>query len=123
MTIILWKNEELTFKENSDYFVIAILLMLTAAFSYGAIVTLNCTFDNSTPTTHRADVLGRRGSSGTVPIYYVELSEWGNQADFNKVLIGKKIYNSLAYRDEVIVHLKSGALGIDWFEIMPTTTK
>jgi len=121
--IILWKNGELNFKHPSDYFAIAMFVMLMAAFSYGAIVTLNCTFDNSTPTTYRVDVLSKRVSSGTVPMYYIELSEWGKQADFNEVLISKKLYNSLAEDDEVIVHLKSGALGIDWFEVMPITSQ
>jgi len=123
MTIILWKNEELTFKEPSGYFAIAMLLMFTTAFSYGSIVMLNCTFDNSTPTIYRADVLSKRISSGTIPLHYIELSEWGNQPDFNEVLISKKLYNSLAEDDEAIVHQKSGALGIDWFEVIPTTTK
>lgn len=123
MAIVLWKNEELTFKAPSDYFAVATLLMFMAAFSYGAIVSINCAFDNSTPTTHRTDVLSKRVSSGTIPLYYIELSEWGDQSDFNEALIDKKLYDILAEDDEAIVHQKIGLLGIDWFEVKPMTAE
>lgn len=123
MTIILWKNGELNFKKPVDYFAIAMLLVFMAAFSYGAIVTLNCTFDTSAPTTYRADVLGKRVSEGKALTHYIELSEWGNQADFNEAMVGLKLYNSLSEDDEVIIHQKSGMLGIDWFEVKPMTSQ
>lgn len=116
-TGVIIGNKEFKFNKTSDYVTIAVFLLFLSGYGYGAIVTLNCMYDQSEPEIFNATVLNKRVSSGKSTTYYVALTPWGKQKEVEEVSISKELYKRLDKNDEVNIYFMKGYFDIPWFEV------
>lgn len=119
MAVLLVRSREFTFRSAKDYGVAIGIAILVLAYSFGAVVTANCTWDNSTTSVYHAQVTGKHISSGKTTTYYVSLTPWGPQKEVDDVSVSKAMYNRLHAKDDVSVYFRQGWFGIPWFFITP----
>jgi hypothetical protein len=62
--LVFVRNKEFTFKKGQDYLVAIVVVFFFAAYSFGAVVTLNGHFDNSEADAFSVKVLDKHMSSG-----------------------------------------------------------
>lgn len=115
MFVILYRNQE--FKDGTDYLSFFGILLFTSGYAYGAVVSLNCTFDTSEPEHFNAAILSKRISSGKTKTYYFELTPWGSRKEAEDVTVSKQLYNSLDKNDPVNIYFMKGKFEIPWFEV------
>jgi hypothetical protein len=114
---LLIGNKEFRLRQTKDYFTILGIALITFAYGYGSVITLNCFYDKSTPEVFKAKILSKRISSGKTTTYYFELTPWGQQKEADEVSVPKKLYNTLEAENEVNIYLKKGQFKIPWFMI------
>jgi hypothetical protein len=119
MTLILIRSKEFLFRSAKDYGVVFFFGVLSLAYGYGAVVTINCTWDTTTPTVYQAQVTGKHVSSGKSTTYYVTLTPWGPQTKTDDVAVSKGMYNRLQNGNDVRVYFRKGLFSIPWFFIAP----
>lgn len=117
MAVIITGNKELNFKSAKDGVTTAIFSVFMFAYSYGAVVTLNCIYDKSAPETFNATIVSKRISSGKTTMYYLQLTPWGQQKEGDEVSVSKSFYNSVDDNDKVNIYLKKGNFDIPWFQV------
>lgn len=117
VTVLLFGSKEFKFKKVQDYIMLSGMLMAVLFYSYGSVVTLNCTFDNSEPTVYHATILSKRAISGKTKSYYLELTPWGPQKEAEEVSVSEELYERLGSNDEVTVYFMKGYLDVPWFVV------
>ena len=125
MGMLMWKNREFTFqrKKGQDTFMVIILTCLLAAFVYGAMVGLNVELDRSQPEVYKAKVLKKEVNFDKVPTYDIRLSAWEKVPKAYDIKVPRVVFNTLDEGSNATIHLKQGAFGFDWYEVMPRTDK
>lgn len=78
VAVLLSNTNEFTFKKRVDYFTIFTISSIFFAYGYGAVVQLNCQYDNSTPEHFNANIISKKISSGKTTTHYLTLSPWGH---------------------------------------------
>ncbi|CAL2112482.1 conserved membrane protein of unknown function [Tenacibaculum sp. 190130A14a] len=117
ITLVIYGTKEFKFKKVKDYFTVLSLSILFWGFGYGAVVTLNCMHDESTPKTYLSKVLNKRINSGKATTYYLELESWGPQTENDDVSVSKELYENLEINDNANIYLKKGRFEIPWFVV------
>lgn len=117
LLLLLYKQKEITFKRKMDYVTVACLALFTFAYSFGAVIHLNCFYDNSAPHNFKAKVLEKTISKGKSTTYYVKLSTWGPQNKAESTSVSWSLYNRVNVGDEMNVSFKKGKLDIPWYEV------
>jgi hypothetical protein len=113
--ILMIENKGLSFKKGKTYLMILGFLMFTFAYGYGTVVTLNCSFDDSTPQLFSTTIVNKeKTKSRKYRTYDLYLSPWGKKTEIEKVSIDEDFYNQLQEGDEVSVYLFKGKLNIPW---------
>ena len=91
------------------------LLVLFAFYGYGVSTEANCLFDNVNGATYRTHVVGKRILRSKRTKYELELEPWGPKREPNTVEVGPATYEYIQKGDVVVMVLKRGALGIEWY--------
>lgn len=115
--ILLTKTKEFKFKTPKEYLSIVGIFILSFCFSYGAVVTTNCLYDDSVPELFTAQIISKRVSRGKTTTYYFTLSPWGKQTEADEVDVPKELYDLLNEKELVSIYLKKGKFDIPWFVI------
>ena len=115
IALVVFGTKEFKFKKVKDYFSFLSLTIFFFGFGYGAIVTLNCMYDESVPQTFQSKVLGKRISSGKTTTYYLELTAWSTQIESDDVSVSEEFYERIEIDDNVNIYLKKGLVEIPWF--------
>jgi len=115
IALVVFGTKEFKFKKVKDYFSFLSLTIFFFGFGYGAIVTLNCLYDESVPQTFQSKVLDKRISSGKTTTYYLELTAWGTQTESDDVSVSEEFYERIEIDDNVNIYLKKGLVEIPWF--------
>ena len=89
--------------------------MLMTAYSFGAIITVNCTFDHSGPRIYHARILEKHIMRGKVTTYNLNVKPWGIHTEPGEVEVDKQLYGQLTEGDEVTIYLMKGRLDIPWY--------
>lgn len=110
-------NKEFKFVKAKDYLTIIGFSIFMFGYGYGAVVTLNCMYDESEPETFNATILEKRISSGKSTTYYLELTPWGQQKEIDEVSVSKDLYSRLEKNDKVTINFMKGHFDIPWFEV------
>lgn len=108
-------NKEFKFKKVIDFFTFSVIALTFFAYSYGAVVTVNCLYDGSEPEVFNAKVLGKKINSGKSTTYNLELSPWGLQNEIQEVSVSQDLYEQLENEDTVNIYFMKGYLDIPWF--------
>jgi hypothetical protein len=119
MTFLLVRSKEFLFRSPKKYGIVFFFAVLSLIYGFGAVVTVNCTWDRAAPTVYHAQVTEKRVSSGKTTTYYATLTPWGPQADVDDVAVSKEMYNRLQEGDDVRVYFRRGLFSIPWFFIAP----
>lgn len=104
--------------ESRKGLIIFFVVVMSAVYSFGLIVFINCFYDHSRPEIWRAQVLDKKSSTGnygTTSTYYLELSAWGRFEKGHDVEVAKDIYNAAGSGDTVNVYLRQGKWKIPWY--------
>ena len=103
--------------EGSRMSKIFYIIGFMAVYSYGAVVLLNCIYDNSTTTVYTSEVLDKHTSGGKRTSYYLTLRSWGPVNENEDTDVVSQFYNVVEKGDIVSVYLKKGSLGIPWYYV------
>jgi hypothetical protein len=123
--ILLWliiKGTAGEFKAKSRFeeiFNHTFLAVVIGIFVFFASISINCTFDESTPELYNATVLSKKVSkSGKgATSYLVTIGAWGNVKEETEVGVSKKQFERTEDGGTVKVYLNSGLLMIPWVYI------
>jgi len=91
------------------------LILFCAFYGYGAVVCLNGILDKSSPSVYKAQVVGKRVSTGKHTSYNLKLSPWGPRKEEKEVDVAKSVYGKHEIGDYVRVIVRQGRFGIPWF--------
>lgn len=117
LTVLYSGNKEFTKNDSKANFTILGLAIFIYAYSYGAVVTLNCVYDKSEPTLYNASVLSKRVTTGKTTTYYIQLTPWGTEQENKEVSVPKDLYDRLEYNEKVTIYFKKGRFEIPWFKV------
>ncbi len=93
------------------------LCVVSGLYGYGAAIETNALLDRSTPRNIATPVLGFRNTRGGTG-YEIDLSPLSAGTQEAKVPISLNVYSRVQLNQAVCVQLKSGALGIPWYEVL-----
>lgn len=91
------------------------LALFIFAYSFGAVIHINCYYDDSETTYLTAKVTNKRQSSGKRTTYYLELSTEEAEYQFDEVSVNKELYYRVYRGKEVYIYFQNGKLNIPWF--------
>lgn len=113
--LLLIRQKEINITMKSGLLAAATLSIFLFAYGFGTVMHLNCYYDRSEPARFRAEVLGKRVSSGKTTSYYLDLSAWGPRKEPEDVSVDKDLYNRIEAGSEVDIWFRKGLLDIPWF--------
>ncbi len=116
-TIAIMATKEISFKKPQEFFTVLFLVLFFFGYSYGAVVTTNCYYDESIPQNHQAEIINKRISSGKTTTYYLELAPWADQIESNEVSVSEEFYDRIETGDSVNIYLKDGVYEIPWLMV------
>jgi len=94
-----------------------LLFGVCAAYGYGTTISVNGLLDASAPVPYQARVLSARGCTGKSSSYHLKLSPWGPRKQAKEIEVSRTVYRRYKTGDSVQVKVRSGRLGIPWFEV------
>nr|WP_294894262.1 hypothetical protein [uncultured Pedobacter sp.] len=97
---------------------IFIMVVLSAIYSFGCFITVNCVLDKSEPSLFKVAVLGKHISHGKSTSYYLRLNNWGPQQKICDERVSLKMFSNKHIGDFVTVSLKQGNLQAPWYLIL-----
>ncbi len=109
-------KSELTFNKPWEYAIVYPFLISTVfIYTIFSLISINCTFDNTTPDIYEAEVLDKRINDGkNSTTYYLKLDKWGPQDEIDEVSVSKRRYLEVSKGDKIDVNLKKGLFDISW---------
>ena len=94
------------------------LIPLLFAYSFGTILIVNCEYDPSEGNAYRSKILEKeRRDSDHVISYHLKLAPWEKQDHITKVKVDKNKFHRLYKREEVVIQVKDGLIGMEWFVV------
>jgi len=93
-----------------------------AAYSYAAIISLNCILDTSVPRTYKVQILDKRhtnnisGRRSSIK-YYFTLSFWELNNEVSEIEVEEDVYDMHNTKEHVEVIAQNGRFDIPWFYI------
>lgn len=117
VAVLFTGSREFDLRSRQGIVVFIGITVLMAAYGFGAIIGINCSFDHSAPEVHHARVLNRHIVRGKITSYNLNVTPWGIHTEAREVEVHKTVYESLHEGDEVTIHLMPGRLNIPWHEV------
>lgn len=90
------------------------LLPFTLAYSYGAVIHVNCFYDHSATQTHLTTVLSKREARGKGTQYHLKVAPWIDQTE-REVRVGPQTYARHHPGSQASIHIQKGALSIPFY--------
>lgn len=112
-------NREFDWQKGRDIFTASVIVCIIFAYSYVAVLSTNCTFDQSNSTLFRTQILEKEISSSKTTTYYFHLAPWEQGNTRELVSVNKQLYQQLQEGDSVQVLFFEGRWGIPWFIVKP----
>jgi uncharacterized membrane protein len=115
--LILFASGEFRPGKPRTYFLAFCIMLVMCAYSYGAVIALNCIFDRAEPAMHEAVIFKKRIESGKVTTYRLELSPWGPRKEEESITVTKNLYKLAEPGNKIAVYLHQGLFGIPWISV------
>ncbi|MFP5238045.1 MAG: hypothetical protein ACLGSD_19280 [Acidobacteriota bacterium] len=96
---------------------IAVIIILAAAYGYGAVVVANGVFDSSPKIEYATTLLNKHVDQGKHVSYHLELGPWGPETKPNDIEVTAATYGAIKPGDSITLALRHGALGVRWYFI------
>lgn len=90
------------------------VMLFLGAYPWAMIQHANAAFDRSPPARYSVEVTDKHLSSKNA--HHLWLAPWGPKAA-DEIAVGKALYDSVEAGSTVCVQLRSGALGVRWFNV------
>lgn len=120
LSVVLFTgNREFDWQKGRDIFTASVIVCIIFAYSYGAVLGSNCTFDQSNATLFRTQILEKEIVSTKTTTHYLHLAPWEQGNSRELVSIDKKMYQQLQEGDSVQVLFFEGRWGIPWYIVKP----
>jgi hypothetical protein len=87
------------------------------AYGYGVAIEANTLLDHSSPTTYAVRVEDKYVSRGKTTTYNLKLGPWGPKPKSNTLQVSRATYEPVHAGDVVVLDLRRGALGINWYSM------
>lgn len=118
LLILFVKQKGLNLKKGQDFYSVFWVLVLSCLYSFGAVIYINCMFDNSEYDHFTAKIINKHISEGEESeYYYLTLSAWGEQKESEDVEVSSSFYDMHEINETVDIYLRRGVLGIPWFDV------
>ncbi len=117
--ILVVDNKTLKSDKAKEYFTLFTYSIVMFGYSFGAVVILNCLFDNSVPKLYTSTIVNKRiiEGSNSNSTYTINLTPWGEQSEAEQVSVTNDEFQSLEINDEVSVFFMKGLFDVPWFEV------
>ena len=116
--ILIINNRGFVFNKFEKPFTIIIFsIFIVFGYSFGTVINLNCTLDDSKPMKFKTIVLDKRITKGKSTNYYLRLSPWNNQKESKEENINENDYKLIREGDTITINFYEGKLNIPWYEI------
>jgi hypothetical protein len=116
--ILIINNRGFVFNKFEKPFTIIIFsIFIVFGYSFGTVINLNCTLDDSKPMKFKTIVLDKRITKGKSTNYYLRLSPWNNQKESKEENINETDYKLIKKGDTITIDFYKGKLNIPWYEI------
>lgn len=93
--------------------------LLTGAYALGAIGEANALLDRSPASIVRSQILEKHVTYGKRTTYHFQLAPWGPLTEASDVSVSRELYDRLEPGNPACLLLRSGALGMPWFIVLP----
>lgn len=117
--VLLLGNREFDWQKGQSFLMALVVLGITLAYSYGAILCTNCALDQSNAAGFHAQILDKDRSTGKTTTYYLSLEPLDFDYPIDEVQVDKVTYQRLNKGDTVTVLFFEGRWGIPWLEVRP----
>lgn len=114
LTVFVFAGKEFNLRKGKTYIYVAFFLYVFASYSFGAILSTNVIFDDSTPKIYKAKIIDKSIGSGDVTTYNFELDKWHETSDMNDIQVSEERYYELEKNDSIDIYLQEGKFGIPW---------
>jgi hypothetical protein len=117
--ILIINNRGFVFNKFEKPFTIIIFsIFIVFGYSFGTVINLNCTLDDSKPMKFKTIVLDKRITKGKTTNYYLKLEPWNNQKEPKEENINENDYKLIREGDTITINFYEGKLNIPWYEII-----
>ncbi|HEY4087888.1 MAG TPA: hypothetical protein VGM43_18235 [Bryobacteraceae bacterium] len=96
---------------------LALMVCVSLAWGYGAIIEVNGLFDMSPGVTWTAVVQGKHTSGSRGRLYKLTLAPWGPKDRPNPLTVSRATWRAIQPSDIVYLNLKPGVLGVRWYRL------
>lgn len=117
--VSLLGNQEFDWKKGQNVLMPLVVVGITTAYSYGAILCTNCALDQSNAAEFHARILAKDKSTGKTTTYHLSLEPLDFNYPLDEAQVDKVTYQRLAIGDTVRVLFFEGRWGIPWLEVRP----
>ncbi|AEE52949.1 hypothetical protein [Haliscomenobacter hydrossis] len=117
-TVIFMNNKEFELKRGRSLFMAICILIFSSAYAYGALICVNCYYDQSNGAVFRTQIVDKNKSGGNTTSYYFEVTPWGTRTAVEEVEVSRQLYDQLQKGDEVRVLLFKGKFDIPWYVVV-----
>lgn len=118
LTILFLTHKLISTTTRNKWWIYSSLIFNVSLYSYAGTYAANCSYDFSTPTVYKSEVLNKtisRGRRSTT--YRVEVAPWGHHYDKERISVSSKQFSELEVGDTINIDLKEGLFGIAWYFI------
>lgn len=116
ITLYLFKEKLNIIFHSKNLLFFGFFVIMCLAYSYGAIVALNCMNDIKTET-YTSRILDKRSSGGKTTTYYLTLDKWEKNSKVDETTVNLDFYNDSSKNDIVTITYGSGVFGFSWYYI------
>lgn len=103
------------FERTSTILIFSVFIVF--GYSFGTVINLNCTLDDSKPMKFKTIVLDKRITKGKSTNYYLTVSQWNNQKEPKEENTNESDYEIIKKGDTITINFYEGKLNIPWYEI------
>ena len=109
--LLAWRNP----RARTSLGALAMFALLSAGYSYGAILQLDTLLDRSQGTVYPATVLGKHYTGGRHERYDLDVTAWGPSLSPRRLEVSRQFYGDVQSGDRICVRVHSGWLQIRWY--------
>lgn len=102
-----------------DYIITLLLWGGMFIYSYGVLVFLNNYYDGESIQTYTPIVISKRAAGGDDGTRYITVTPWYNFEKPFEIEVKSSFYKEVNKNDLVLIGLKKGYLGLEWYEVSP----
>ncbi|MDX2067735.1 MAG: hypothetical protein SFV55_04870 [Haliscomenobacter sp.] len=117
--VVLLGSREFDWRKGQSILMALVVLGITSAYGFGAILCTNCALDQSNAAEFHAQILGKDRSTGKTTTYHLSLEPLDFDYPLDEAQVDKVTYQRVAISDTVRVLFFEGRWGIPWLEVRP----